>query len=215
MSTSAQAADRYTPSWIEPGPSAPVYLLRAGNPIERELLEAELAGRYGAATVWPWDIQAALIAGIRQLAQADDQAELIALVQADFAGSVEGDEDRRKLTELKSVMRDHWPDYTNLCIAMETRNAIVAPLAFSRFCVGWENVKATFAKGIDGRVTMEAMAGIDPLHLRAAGLRAYDLQYAASAEKNSDALLKSGDAPRTSDSPADMATDGSSTESAI
>jgi len=214
-STSAAAADRFTPGWIDPGPTAPVYLIRAGTPIERELLEAEMAGRYGAGTVWPWDIQAALIAGIQKLASEGDRAELIALVQADFAGAVEGEEDRRKLIELKSVLRAHWPDYQDICMRMETRNAIVAPLAFAMFCVGWENAKADFATGIDGRVTPHAMKDIDPLHLRAAGMRAYDLLYVGSAEKNSDALWKSGDGPRTSDSPDVSATGGSSTESAI
>lgn len=194
---------------------APVYLLRAGTPVERELLEAQLAGEYGAGTVWPWDIHDALVRGVETLLPEGEGAELIALIRADFANALEGDEDKRKLAEVKRLLKLHWPEYRTLCMQMETRSALVPLLAFARFCVGWRNVDAPMARGIDQCLTPVALAAIDSLQLRAAGLKAYDLQYAGSAEKNSAAPLKSGADPKTSNSPADLEKDGKSPESDI
>lgn len=210
-STKAQVADRYTPPWHRNEEKAPVYLLRAGTVIEREQLEAELAGALLAGPVWPWELQEAVLAGFRELGGEDAEA-LIALAEADQAGALESDAEKRQLAEALEILAQYWPPYRRLREQQARRNALIPAIAFRHFCVGWENIDPPFKRGFDQKLTAEAMGLVDPLDLRAAGMRAYNLQYGGGEEKNSDAPSKSGDVPEISNMGAPSLTDGSSGE---
>lgn len=212
-STDPAHAIRWSPPWIKPPAAVPVFLLRAGTVLERELMEAELAGQYQAGTVWPWEEQAAIVSGLRALGK-DDAEQLLALAEADFAGAIESDAERMTYRQALDVLAAHWPPYQRLQQQRAQRNAVAPIVAFRRFCCGWENVDAAFGRGIDQLVTIDALNAIAPLTLRSAGLRAYNLQYGGGEEKNSDAPSKSGDGPGTSNMGANAAKAGKSRASA-
>tara|TARA_R110000868_G_scaffold92872_6_gene257520 strand:- start:3123 stop:3686 length:564 start_codon:yes stop_codon:yes gene_type:complete len=183
VSTAAEAAEGFTPSWLEGNAEPPRFFLRAGSVIEREMMEAELAGEYQAGGVWPWDLHAAVLNGIRTLL-GEDGAQLTAIAEADFGGTLESAEERAQLVEVKRILALHWPEYQHLQAQMERRNAVLPVLAFRRYCVRWDNLPFSYATDMDRFVSKVVLPQIDPLQLRAAGLRAYALQYAAGAEKN-------------------------------
>lgn len=106
----------FTPFWLKDHANPPVFIMRIGGELERELFESEIAGRFNAP-----------------------------------AGS-------------------------------DARRAVSPVLAFMKFCIGWKNVRdfetgqlIPFAQDRLGYVEQSAMARIDPLEMRAAGVRAYHL----------------------------------------
>jgi hypothetical protein len=184
---------RWTPPWREGEESPPVYLIRAGSVIEREQVEAELAGEHRAARVYSFQLQAAFTKGVDALLGEDPEGaarlkELVAL-----EGALEGDEqlpddEAAMLAGAREVLAEHYPAY-HILRAQEQRREAMAPLvAFRRFVVGWENVDATFARGIDGRVTLAAMQSLDAFEMRLAGRTAYSMLYGGGQTKNSAAL---------------------------
>jgi hypothetical protein len=211
--TGAAGAIRYTPEWLAETETPPVFLLRAGNVLERELMEAELAGEHLAGTVWPWEMQAAIEGGIRTLG-GDDAEELIAIAQTAQNGDQQSDQDKAVLAETLTLLAQHWPPYKLLLAQQHRRTQMIPIVAFRRFCVGWENIDAPFKRGIDRLVTVDSLSAIDPLVLRYAGGKAWRLQQFGGDDRgNSDAPSKSGDAPETSSSGAVSPADGSSTDS--
>ena len=57
ISLSTSAPVRWSPPWREGAAGAPVYLIRAGSVIEREMLEAELAGEHRAGKVFDFHVR--------------------------------------------------------------------------------------------------------------------------------------------------------------
>lgn len=217
-STARAAALKFTPKWMEGQADAPVYLLRAGTVMERELMEAELAGEYQAGSVWQPELRDAICAGFAALG-GDDAETLLALAEAHFSGAIEDPAQQAVYDEALSVLALHWPDYRRLVAQSERREAIIRLVAFSRFCCGWENVRAAdgsaveFKRGADGRVAEAALARIPRFEMQAAGAAAYRLQYPElSAEKNSAPPSPSADGPEISTADAPTGADGSSTE---
>lgn len=210
-STAAAAAMRYTPEWLKQDENAPVFLLRAGNVLERELMEAELASEHLAGAVWPWELQETIVSGLRELG-GEGSEELILLAETAHSGETMGDRDQAVLAEALALLAQHWPPYKLLLSQQQRRSQLIPLVAFRRFCIGWENIDAPFKRGIDKLVALDAMADIPSTTLRAAGATAWRLQYGAAERKNSDAPSKSADAPATSSSGADIQADGPSTE---
>jgi len=213
-STSAAAALPFTPSFMVGMPNAPVFMLRAGDVLEREAMERDLAGEYLAPVVWPWALHQAIVDGFAKLG-GDSAPELIALQEADFNATGGGedtlsDDDRTILTGALGQLAQHWPPYRLLVAQQERRKSAIPLVAFRRYCCGWENVDTAFAIGIDRQVTAAALAGVDPTLLRVAGWTAYNLQFGGGQEKNSDALSKSDAAPATSNMGAPSTAGGSS-----
>lgn len=208
ISTDTKTPHRFTPPWHKPAegeaaPDAPVYLIRAGNVIERGLLEAELAGEYRAGPVYDFELLAAFAEGVTALLDDAGEAEqLVSLAEADALKQEIAGEERSALADARNLLAEHWPNYRALTARLARRNQLAGVLAFRRFCVGWENVEAEFARGVDGLVTMDAIGALDPLDLKVAGLFAFDLLYAGGQEKNSSRPSKSDAAPRTSPSAA-------------
>lgn len=200
VSTGAAQAVRYTPPWFADQADAPVFLLRAGTVMERELMEAELAGECRAGAVWPWELQEAVIDGLRALA-GDDAETLIALAEADRVDGIESEAEKATLAQALDVLGAHWPRYRALVAQMERRRQLFPYIAFRRFCCGWENLSVQFSRDHQGFVSDEACSQIDTLSLIAAGRQAYTLQFPGGAEeKNFDAPSKSADTPEISNS---------------
>lgn len=208
-STSPAHAIRWSPDWLI-GDDKPVFHLRAGNVLEREMMEAELAGVHMAGEVWAYELREAIISGFRALA-GDAADELVGLTVAQFGGEPLDAIDQAKLAETLTQLAQHWPAYRLLLAQQHRRNAMIPLVAFRRFCCGWENVGADFAKGVDGLVELEPLSAIDPLVLKLAGLEAWNMQHGGGQRKNSDAPSNVADAPVTSNSGAESTEAGSST----
>ena len=211
-STAAAAAIVWRPEWLAGDDHQPAFKLRAGTVLERELMESELAGEHLAGEVWPWELQEAIVTGFRALAD-EGADEVIALYLAQQNGEPLEERDRALLIEALAALAVHWPPYKVLLAQQRKRNHLIPLVAFRRFCVSWENVPTSYARGMDKLVTMDALAGIDPLVLKMAGLEAWRLQYPVGERKNSDAPSNAADDPATSSSGAMSTADGSSTES--
>jgi hypothetical protein len=205
--TSTTEAVPFTPSWREGEASPPTFTLRAGSVIERGQMEAELSGQYRAGRVFGFELRAAIVSGIGTLLADDpEQDRLLALLAVEGEGDLLTEDDQRLLTDARSVLAEHWPEYRDLLAQMERRREIAPIVALRRFCTGWENcandkgVPAVFKRGLDGLVADVALSGLSALELMSAGNRAYGLQYAAGDEGNSSRPPLSGDGPQISTS---------------
>ncbi|MBD3747352.1 MAG: hypothetical protein IE932_14185 [Sphingopyxis terrae] len=209
----------FIPHWLRDQPNPPAFHLRAGSTIERELLEAELAGEYRAGRVWPFELAQILSDAFRAMG-GDDTPTLIDLVQRELAfttgaGEKLTDAEQATLDAARQVAIEHWPDYAALVAQMQRRETLLPILAFRRFCAGWDNAGTAFLRGVGGFVADSAMKKLKPLYIRAAGIEAYNLQYLdEEAEKNSEAPLPSSDSPPTSGSGATSTADGKSAPTA-
>ena len=211
-STAASAAEPFTPKWLEGSAGAPVIFIRAGDIIERQLMEAELSGpAYNAGETWPWEKHSALIDGISAFA-GEDTAHLVALAETAAKGELVDPGEVQLLQQVTQSIAQHFPAYRALVEREERRRAILPMVAFCRYVVRWDNVDGAPVRGINGFIDPASLTLIDPLLLRVAGMEAYDRQYGLSARKNSDAPLKSGDDQETSPLAAPSGTDGSSPE---
>lgn len=218
----------FTPPWYKDG--GPVYMIRAGTAVDRELLEAELSGRYDAGRVFDFELAAAFNAAIDHLlADSPEQlAELRALLGAeaevaeanaaalDAAAALPeeeqeaylkanlaslSDNDRQTLAETRALVAKYWPEYAALTARQARRNNMVPLLAFGYFCGDWSGLDHPFEKGMDGLVSMKAIGNVPPLDMKAAGLHAYRLLYAGEdVAKNSDAPSRSANGRATSPS---------------
>lgn len=221
--TTAAAQEPFVPQWLREKAAPPGFYLRAGSTIERELLEAELAGEYRAGRVWPFELAQILTEAFRAIG-GDDAGELVDLVQRELAATTGAgekltDAEQATLDGARQVAIEHWPDYAALVAQMQRRDQLLPILAFRRFCTGWENVftgkagdiPVAHARGVGGFVADAAMKKVKPIYIRAAGVAAYNLQYLdEDAEKNSEAPLPSSDSPPTSGSGAGSTADGGS-----
>lgn len=214
--TSPTAAQRFTPKWHVGKDAAPVFLLRAGTVMERELMEAELAGEYQAGTVWPRDWQEEILAGFQALG-GDDAEYLVTLAEGHFAGTIEDPKQQAEYDDAIAILAQHWPGYRRLVAQQERREAIIRLIAFSRFCCGWENVRdvhdapVPFERTPDGRVAEKALARLQRFDMQAAGAEAYRLQYPElSAEKNSASPSSSAADPEISTTDDGSRADGTS-----
>lgn len=209
IALSTAAIVRRSPPWLVDQPDAPVYLLRAGSVIERELFEAELSGEYRAGRVFDFEMTEAFRQGIAAL-MADDPGrdQILAAIAADEAGEELPATDRQMLIEARGVLSQHWPEYRELAAQAERRRQVSPALALRRFCVGFERVTGSdgkpvaFARGEDGLVTDAVLKRIPPAELRMAGIEAYGLLYGSADEGNFARPSPSDDGPQTSGSDA-------------
>ena len=212
-STAAAAAEPYTPSWVE-GQTPPTFYLRAGDVIERELMEAQLASpAYGAAEIWPWERQRILLEGLSAMG-GDDAPFLIALAETAAKASLDDAAEILLLDQATALVAQHFAPYRLLVEQADRRRGILPIVAFCRYCVRWDNLDADLKRGMDGMIDPASLSAVPPMLIRAAGVEAYNRQYGSAARKNSDAPLKSGADHRTSPLDASLEKDGSSRESA-
>lgn len=212
---STTAVHRFVPHWRTDDADPPTYLLRAGSVIERETLEAELAGEHRAGRVWPYELATILCEAFRAIG-GEDVGLLISLVEREQAHALKNgekldDADQATLDGARAVAIQYWPDYAELVAQMQRRELLLPIVAFRRFCTGWENVAAPYKRGLGGVVHDDALKGVEPMQMRVAGIKAYNLLYLdPSAEKNSAAPSPSSDTPPISGSGAPLDPDGTS-----
>ena len=198
---------RFVPEMFEAtDPTVPAFFLRPGSVIERDMLEAELAGDYLAARVFGSEFARAFAEGISVL-MADDPGRdtLLALAAAEQNledGAQLAPDERQLLAGAREVLSEHWPEYRALVKQANRRHQLLPLVAFRRFCTGWENIEEArlWAAGPDKLVTLEAARSIPVLLMKLAGLQAYGMLYAGGEAKNSEAPSKSGADQTTSTS---------------
>jgi hypothetical protein len=192
----------WRPEWL--GEETPTFTWRVPTVIERELFEGGMAA-YNALAVYPWHIAQQFRAGLSALLPADpDEAErLDELRTRQSAGEELSAADVASLDEATGALMQYWPGY-RLIVAQASRREAVLPLvAFRHFVAGWEGLSfkgepVTIARGLDGLITDDVMARIDPMIIRALGIEIYGAMYDRSAEKNFVPPSPSDDGPRTS-----------------
>lgn len=191
--------------WPVPWAKGQTVYLRAGDVIERAMMEAELAGEHRAGRVYPFEMEAAFGEGLATLLAEtpDDAGQLLQFLQTESEGAELGAADKAMLAQARDLLAEHWPPYRALRAKQERRNAMIPLVALRRYCTGWEGKGLpAFARGPDGLVTLEAAAGLEMLTITAAGSFAYSLQYGGGAVqgKNSEPPSKSGGDQGTSTS---------------
>lgn len=185
-------AVRYVPAPLfdTTDPEAPAFYLRPGDPIERELFEAELAGDYRAGRVFQTDLHRAFCDGVSTLMADDPGRDTLLALAAAEQGLDEGEtlqpDERQLLEGARNVLADHWPEYRALLAQANRRHQLLPLVAFRRFCKGWENVEgaAPFALGPDRLVTLEATGSIPRALMKMAGFEAYAMLQAGQHAKN-------------------------------
>lgn len=208
----------FTPAWLSAMPveAKPVFLLRRGTVLERDELEAELDGRYQAGEVYRFVLSELAQKGIRELLPGDDVEQLVQSVQAHFSDQELSVEERAEAKAALDVLARHYPEYKVALEQEARRNRILPTLAFMRFCTGWENVRdrqgepIPFARDTLGEIAAASISRIDTMALRAAGIRAFELQYGWAEAKNSEPPLKSSPPRKGSRSPGGSKAGGSS-----
>ncbi len=181
------------------------FMLRAGDVIERGVVEAELA-EFGAGRVFDFQLEECFAEGIAVLlADSPDDVERIREVSAAAAEDETSlaAEDKALLDGAREAVRAHWAPFRSLMAQAALRNELVPTLAFRRFCSGWEgkNLPA-FTRSVDGMVSLDVMGEVPPVLIRIAGLRAYQMLWASASAGNSAPLLQSGKSLRPSNSDA-------------
>lgn len=210
IGTSTSTPHPFVPSWLKNEKNPPKFLLRYGDVLERELMEADLAGEHQAGDVWGHELQEAIVSGLRELGGTSAET-LIALAEANFANTLESEGERAILLDACSKLATAWPPYRVLLAQQQRRQTLIPLVAFRRYCVGWENVDAPFSRGIDGMVDAAPLVAINPTVLKVAGWTAWNLQFGGGQEKNSASPSKSADDPAISNSgEPSPAADGSS-----
>lgn len=170
-------------------PGAPSFLIRVADVIERGLFEAELAGRYNAAAVWPFELKAAAERGLRALlANAPEHLDrALELCAAEYKGELAGAA-RETWSSLEATLRQVDGEYATLAGQAAARAELIPTIAAARFVCGWENVvgmngaPVEFKLGPDGRVDRDALAAVEGVLLQVVGREAYRLQYLRSRD---------------------------------
>lgn len=199
---------RFVPSLFEAAQTdAPVFYLRPGSVIERDMLEAELAGDYRAGSVFRSDIARAFDEGIMTLMANDPGRDtVLAIAAANRALEEENAEaekakgreltlderqmlpigERQILAGVRETLSEHWPEYRELVARTNRRRQMLPIVAFRRFCTGWDNLAEArpFAVGPDKLITLAVAGSIPALLMKMAGLEAYRMLYASDQAKN-------------------------------
>ncbi len=207
------ATEPFTPKWLE-GEAAPlIFNLRAGDVIERELFEAQLAGPLlGAGELWPWQRHSLLLEGLNAIG-GEDAPHLCMLAETAMRSSLDDPAEKALLQDVTALVAQHYGPYRAMVEQDERRQKVLPILALCRYCVRIDNLPEGVEpkRGIDGFFDPASLTGIDPLALRVAGVEAYNRQYGEGARKNSVPPSKSGGDPMTSPSAELSDKDGSST----
>lgn len=180
---------------FQPWEGAATFMLRAGDVIERGMMEAELAGQYRAARVLDIDLVKAMREGIEALLT-DDQAEkeiVLDLIDRRQSGDNPEpltDDEKQLLTQVEDILSEHWPAFRDLKAQMARRHEIAPIVALRRFCTGivgkgLRDCEIEFKLGPDGAVSSDTLSMIQPLEMSAAGHRAFSMQFGWAEAGNS------------------------------
>jgi len=190
----------WTPEWRKTEPSPPRYMLRPGDLMERQALEAELAGEYRAGVVYPFERLTALRDGVMALSQdAVARDHVVSLIDAQMSGQAIDGAEAALIEAAHDAMMEHWKPYRSLIAQSNRRNQFLPVLAFQRFCTGWEGAtdrdgaEVPYSRDMMGMVTEDAAARLPGVEMQQAGHVAYRMLYARGQEKNSPPPSPSGD----------------------
>jgi hypothetical protein len=190
---------RFTPPFMAAQADAPVFLIRPGSVVERAQLEAVLsAPPYNAGRVMPWDLADAAADAARALLDGEYLGQVLDALAAMKAslGLAELPLDQRQLLiGVDESLTAHWPEYAALRQQESRRDELMPLLACQRFLVGWENVKAEFTRGKDGRISEDSLRALGPFLPRVVGNECYRLLYAEDQRPLSLPPSKSGPGP--------------------
>jgi len=147
-----------------PGAAGVDFLARPGTVMDRDLLEAELAGpRFNAGRVFDFQLIDALEDALDAWKPADDPdraplAELLHLAR--HAPADLSDSQRQLLAGFEETAREHWHAFAALANRRARREILMPALAVSWFLTGWEGIEQPFETGVDGRPTDRTLAAI-------------------------------------------------------
>ncbi len=183
-------------AWPLPWNKDVKFSIRAGDVIERDMFEAELAG-LDADRVYDFQLTEAFLAGVEVLL--DGHPEDIARIREAVAATdalAENEQlpasERALLEGARQAVKTAWPPYRTLLAQADRRNKLLSTLAFRNFVTGWEGKDLpAYEKDIEGKVTLAAMKAIPPPILRIVGQRAYVLLWATGELGNFEPLLQS------------------------
>lgn len=182
-----------------------IFMIRAGDLIERGEVEAELA-EHGAGHVFTFQLNEAFSAGVRALlGEGDASAQLLELVSAETEGQELPAEERAALDAAREAVRKAWPAYRALLKQDALRSQLSPTISFQRFVTDWQGEGLPpFTKGPDGLPPLELIASLDPMTVRVVGMNCYRALFSGGDEGNSARPLQSdkSQAPSQSDKPA-------------
>lgn len=197
----------YVPAWLRDRKEPPTFQLRTASTLERDAFEAELEGVHNAGAVYDVVVREITMAGVRALAEEDDQGRLIDLLDQEAAlkkGEEMSPEETALLRGLREVLSQHWPEYRVVQAQISRRNKLLPTLAFMTFCNGWDNVTGNdgeplnFATNALGQIDEDVLRKVPHIMLHVTGMEAYAMQYGSGEAKNSGPLSKSSGNHKTS-----------------
>lgn len=190
----------YTPHWLEAAvgddkkarAKLPSFTLRMGSVLERESLDGELEGTHRAQQVASWLMLEAAINGIRALLDPADAEQMEALLRSAHGadGAQMSSVELGQVQEAEGILSEHWPEYRHLAEQNAQHDRLAPVLAFQRYCTGWENVKdgngkpVVYERNARGDIPDHVLRRVPPIMIRAAGFKAFNLQYGMGEEKN-------------------------------
>jgi hypothetical protein len=122
------------------------YFFRAGDVIERAQFEGELAGEFGAASVYCMEKLAMFAEGVAALLadRPDYAAQLVEMDRADMAlkqGERLPPEEAAAIVQARELVRQHYPPYRAVIVQEEQRHSVTPVAAFARYCTGWDDAE--------------------------------------------------------------------------
>jgi hypothetical protein len=202
---------RFTPVWYNKRVPKPAYVLRSCSLRERAQYLADIDTECGGE-IYQFEFDAAFREGLAAILPDREDAPENAALRARIVDALDADRSGQKiaaseqaiLDEAWATVKRQWAPMRALERRSVLRANFIPAIALKQFCVGLEHITDRDGKPIvweaddDGQLTDQAILRIDPLELKFAGNFAHNLQFGASAEKNSDSPSKSGEAPEAS-----------------
>lgn len=200
----------FTPIGYEDVDPPPVYYLRVPTVRDRASLNREII-LAGARAVYPGELAEELRDAINRFVEADQKAELIALLDQFVAGDA-SEEVIKNVAELERQALRYDQGYRNLFADYKHYMGLLPLIAAELFLVGSENAPVE----ITGRATQDQLRKIPPVDLNAIGTHAFNLMTLdRKTEKNLQSPSPSQPSPQHSTADASLPTtamDGTSTE---
>ncbi|MBN8843254.1 MAG: hypothetical protein J0H88_08395 [Sphingomonadales bacterium] len=196
MVSISTAPRSWRPEWMLE--NVPEFTWRVPTVIERELFEGSMA-EHNALAAFPWAIDAQFRAGLEALLPDDPEKVENLADMRDRVSSGTSSLTAKEMAlydEAVEAVREYWPGYRQIIAQASRRESLLPTMAFRKFVTGWDGVTfkgepVSFSRGIDGMVTDDALACVEPTIIRALGLKIYSAMYDRSAEKNSEPPLPS------------------------
>lgn len=188
----------FTPAWQANRTPKPRYIFRSGSISGRASYLADLDTETGGEVYqFHWD--AAFREGLAALLpdrddqpdNAADREAILAIMDENRSGQTVPEADAKRLAETWAAVKSHWPAMRELDRRSNLRDQLIPLYAMLHFCVGLENVTdrdgapIVFEADALGKMSESVILRIDPDALIFAGRFAHNLQFGASAEKNS------------------------------